>query len=288
MSVLILLNILIFFTMTVRWSLILAALGHKIPYLALIGFRLAGNAISYFTPGPQFGGEPIQVYLLHRMRYHQISRTVPLETATASVVIDRLMELLANFSVLFIGMFFMFKQRLSTVLFDLKAVWIAIILLLCPLLLLLAIFSGNRPFSQTLQRFSPKRLHNLIHNIQNSEREAEILFKQKPGILLQATLASALNWICMIGEFWLMYHFLGLTLSGVNVIIIMTAARFAFLTPIPGGLGALETSQVFILNLLGYSPSIGLSACIIIRIRDLLVGGLGLWLAGKFMTKTRH
>ena len=85
-----------------------------------------------------------------------------------------------------------------------------------------------------------------------------------------------------------MYHFLGLTLSGVNVIIIMTAARFAFLTPIPGGLGALEASQVFILKLLGYSPSIGLSACIIIRIRDLLVGSLGLWLAGKFMTKTRH
>ncbi|MBD3308416.1 hypothetical protein GF339_18435, partial [candidate division KSB3 bacterium] len=100
--ILVAVNGVIFFTMTARWRLLLAALGYRIPYLRLIGYRLAGNAVSYFTPGPQFGGEPVQVYLLHRQptRAHP---AVPVETATTAVALDRLLELLVNFSVLLCG-----------------------------------------------------------------------------------------------------------------------------------------------------------------------------------------
>ncbi len=45
-----------------RWWLALRAQGHRLPYLTVFRYRMAAFAISYFTPGTQFGGEPLQVY----------------------------------------------------------------------------------------------------------------------------------------------------------------------------------------------------------------------------------
>ena len=60
------LNGLILVSMSGRWWLILRAQGYTVPYLTLTGYRLAAFGVSYFTPGPQFGGEPLQVYLVRR------------------------------------------------------------------------------------------------------------------------------------------------------------------------------------------------------------------------------
>jgi hypothetical protein len=60
------LNVLIFSLFSSRWWLILRAQGHPQPYLALSGYRLAAFGVTYFTPGTQLGGEPLQIYLLQR------------------------------------------------------------------------------------------------------------------------------------------------------------------------------------------------------------------------------
>jgi len=59
----------------------------------------------------------------------------------------------------------------------------------------------------------------------------------------------------------------------------------AFLVPLPGGLGALEASQVFALGAFGVSAASALGVTLLIRARDLLIGGLGLLLAGRGMAK---
>ena len=92
-----LVNIGLVILITGRWWLILRTLGYQLPYLALIRYRLASFAISYFTPGPQFGGEPIQVLAL------QQRHGIPGTTGTASVGLDKLFELIANFSFLVFG-----------------------------------------------------------------------------------------------------------------------------------------------------------------------------------------
>jgi uncharacterized membrane protein YbhN (UPF0104 family) len=66
-----------------RWWLISRAQGHPIPYLTLAGYRLASFSVSYFTPGPQFGGEPLQVYLVQR------NHNVPLSIAISGVTLDK-------------------------------------------------------------------------------------------------------------------------------------------------------------------------------------------------------
>ncbi len=80
--------------------------------------------------------------------------------------------------------------------------------------------------------------------------------------MLQATLVSLSVWLGMVFEYWLMTYFLGLRLSLMQAVSALTAARLAFLTPLPGGLGALEASQVLALQTLGLDPPMeSASAC---------------------------
>jgi uncharacterized membrane protein YbhN (UPF0104 family) len=61
----------------------------------------------------------------------------------------------------------------------------------------------------------------------------------------------------------------------------------AFLMPLPGGLGALEASQVFIFGRFGIRNAIAISLVLLMRGRDLLIGGLGLLMAGTASWKKK-
>jgi uncharacterized membrane protein YbhN (UPF0104 family) len=84
----------------------------------------------------------------------------------------------------------------------------------------------------------------------------------------------------MLLEYWLTLRFLGIQVNLIQAIAVLTAALIAFLFPLPGGLGALEASQVLAMTALGLNPALGLSASLLIRARDISLGGLGLLWAG--------
>jgi uncharacterized membrane protein YbhN (UPF0104 family) len=75
-----------------------------------------------------------------------------------------------------------------------------------------------------------------------------------------------------------MLRFLGLHLSLPQVMLALTAARLAFLLPVPAGLGSLEAGQVLAMGLLGVNPAVAISLSLVIRARDLFFGGAGLWI----------
>lgn len=85
----------------------------------------------------------------------------------------------------------------------------------------------------------------------------------------------------MIGEYWLTLWFSGGNFNLAQVVSALTAARLAYLLPIPAGLGTLETSQVLAMQALGADPAIGLAASLLIRARDISLGLLGLWLGSR-------
>jgi uncharacterized membrane protein YbhN (UPF0104 family) len=86
-------------------------------------------------------------------------------------------------------------------------------------------------------------------------------------------------WLSLLGEYLLMVRFLGIPFDLVQGVIALTLAQLAFLVPLPGGLGALEASQVLAMQLFGLSPALGLSLSLLIRARDVIFGGAGLILA---------
>lgn len=282
---LLLVNGLVILAFSGRWWALLAAMGHRVAYGLLSLHRLAGFGISYFTPGPQVGGEPVQVLLLKRRH------DVPAATAVASVGLDRLLEMMVNLSILMAGLVVTLRgtwirSRVSA------GVLIPVGLLLAlPVAYLLLVWAGRMPLTALLKRGGEWLNHRGVYlraraAVQDGERRAATLLREKPGSVLAALLASLVSWVGMVGEYWLMLSFLGVRLTPVQLVSVLTAARIAFLLPLPGGLGTLEAGQVLMFEALGLDPAVGLSVSFLIRGRDVLFGLAGLWWAGAYWNRT--
>jgi uncharacterized protein (TIRG00374 family) len=264
-----------------RWWLILRALDRRLPYLAVFRYRTAAFAISYFTPGTQFGGEPLQVYSL------QSRHALPAPLSVASVTLDKLFELLTNFTFLALGVLAVaYSQALSGLSTRQAALWTAGLALL-PALYLLTVAAGGAPLSWLAAWLFPRLPARLAQNrilsrapVFFSETEALVggFLRRKPLALLGVALACAGIWSLSLLEYWLASYFLGARLTPLQAIAALTAARLAFLTPLPGGLGALEAGQMFVMQSLGYDPALGLAISLWIRVRDTGLGLFGLWL----------
>lgn len=261
-----------------RWHIILRGQGYHIPWWTLLGYRLTAFGVSYFTPGPQFGGEPVQVYFLEH--YHG----VPRPAAVAALAVDKAQELTVNFAFLAAGVWVVLRGGLLAGFVGSEAAFLALGLLVLPVFFLAALGLGRRPISGFLGwlplQWRPAA-QKIIQTVAESEAQVAALYRTAPLFLMGAFLVSLLGWLALIGEFWLMLRFLGLSLTAVQAITALTAARIAFLLPLPGGLGTLEASQALALSLMGFDPALGISASLLIRARDVLLGGLGLWRGGR-------
>ena len=272
-GVLVVLNGLVLLALNGRWWLILRGLGHTLPFWQLLGHRLAAFGVSYFTPGPQFGGEPVQVLLVEQQH------GVPRRAAIAAVSLDKVVELLLNFGFLTIGLLVMLQIGLfDEVSGGTTAIW-PLLLLLLPGLYLWFIWRGRRPFSALLHYValwvSVGWVMKVATAVSQSEAEMNTLCQQTPQAVLSAIAASALSWALLMIEFYCMVLFLGVPLTLLQLIGLLTAARVAFLLPLPGGLGTLEASQVWAFGLFGLNPAVGIGLSLLIRLRDVALGVVG-------------
>ena len=275
---LVVVNLLAIAVFTLRWWILLLGQGYRIPFHQLVSYRLASFGVSYFTPGPHFGGEPLQVYLV--VQRHG----VPTAAAIGAVTMDKILEMLANFTFLGIGLSIVLQNRVLSNQVGAQAVVYALLLLSIPTVLLFALWTGRHPLSALLNltpvRWSGPTLRRWQATLVGSEEEIAHLCRTRPSIVVAALAVSLASWIAIIGEYWLMTTMLGIRLTLVQAISALVAARIAILLPMPAGLGTLEASQVLAMNLLGESAAAGGAIGLLIRARDVCFGLLGLWIGG--------
>lgn len=274
------LNLVMLPVMSGRWWLLLKTLGSPVGLPAICGYRCGANAVSYLTPGPHFGGEPLSVYLLH-MRHG-----IPLPAATTSVALDRLLELLASM-VVFILCFLTFSPTGGGSLFFAASgkFVLAIAALAACTALLVALFTGGRPLSRLVclgRRFD--KSGRLLDAARHGEAMAESLFRLHRRQFIFANLLSLGHWLTVFAEFWMMAYLLGFPLSLGHLTAVVLVARLAFLTPLPAGIGVLESALPWLTATLGLGGALGLSLCLIIRFRDVLFSLAGLSLTMKYLT----
>lgn len=278
------LNLLILAIGTLRWWLVQRSLGWPVPLAALLAYRLAGFAVTYFTPGPQFGGEPLQVHLL------QSRRGVPLQTAVASVFTDRLIDLLANFTFLAVGSAVIAFGGLIGGLAS-GGMWVlAMALLLLPVGHVIALRLGKRPATKLVNRLVQRSTRPAMAYAARVARDAEEmvagLIREQPVLLGWLVCISGLGWALMVLEYHMMLYFLGASPRIAETISALTAARLAFLLPLPAGLGALEAAQALATGTLGWGAATGIAASLVIRARDVLLALLGLAIGGAMTHAT--
>jgi uncharacterized protein (TIRG00374 family) len=267
------LNTVIYVLIALRWWLIVHVENKTISFLPLLAIRVAVFGVSYFTLGPQVGGEPLQVLYLQRNYGMTYTR------ATSTVVMDKLLEFLANFVLLGIGLTAIIQAGIFSTngYGSLASLGGLIVLLLWPPIHIILLYHGKYPISKVLRKFSNNKI---VRFIAASERMAGTFCRRHLGSLLSAIFVSLLAAFGMVVEFFCITLFLGIHLSFWQTIAAWTAGWLAFLVPLPGGLGALEASQVFALGAFGISAVSAIGVTLLIRARDLLIGGLGLLLVG--------
>lgn len=279
---LIALNFLVLILFNARWWAILRGQGYRIPFHSLFGYRLATFGLSYFTPGPHFGGEPLQVLLVEKEQH------TPRSSAIAALTLDKSLEMVVNFLFLLAGVVLIMQQRILAGAAAAGALLVAGLIVIVPAIYLAAVANGRAPITWMSIKLSrspfwqnhagwQERLERGAVIVRQSENEVSDLMRNAPATLLFAVLVSVAAWLVMIAEFWLMISFLGASLSPIQLVTTLTAARMAILLFLPAGLGALEASQLVAFTTIGLNPALGLSASLLIRARDILLGSVGLW-----------
>lgn len=277
-TALIAINVMIYLLVTLRWWIIIRSQNKTIAYLPLVLVRVAVFGVSYFTLGPQVGGEPLQVLYLQRKYGMTFTR------ATSTVLMDKLLEFLANFFLLVLGLFAVLEAGVLPTGGNKPLVSLIPLgaLLIWPPLHIMLMIRGVYPIGALL-RFvfsrsgNPKWMRFLIA----SERMAGMFCQRYPRALLAAVGVSLAAGAGMVSEYALITWFLGIDLHGWQTFAAWTTSWLAFLVPLPGGLGVLEASQVFTLGAFEVSAALAIGVALLIRARDLLIGGLGLLLASR-------
>ena len=270
-------DLIIYLFVTARWWLIVQAENKNISYLPMIGVRVSVFGISYFTIGPQVGGEPLQVIYLQRKYGLTYTR------AASTVVMDKLLELLANFILLVFGLTGIVQAGIlsrngspplvSLIVLSALVAW--------PLIHIILLYKKIYPLSASLQKMSFIQNTKAVRFIRAAEHLAGRFCQRQTRALFAALLVSLIAAMGMVSEYFLMTSFLQIHLSFWQTVAAWTASWLSFLVPLPGGLGALEASQVFALGFFGISAASAIGVTLVMRARDLLIGGLGLLLAGR-------
>ncbi len=262
--------------MACRWWIIVRTEDRRAPYPPMLAMRLAAFGISYFTLGPQVGGEPLQLLYLRQRRQISIPR------AAASVLMDKLLELLANFFLLILALEAIPRAQVLGGLPGLPSFAFALLLLLAawPPLHIILLARGKHPLSTVASRLPGiAKSSPLVRHVRAAERLAGQFCRRHPRSLLSAVLVSLAAAGMSVMEYGLITSFIVSRLSFWQNVSAWSAGWLSFLFPTPAGLGALEASQVLALGAFGFPSSLAIAVALVMRARDLVFGGTGLIIA---------
>ncbi|HRJ42748.1 MAG: flippase-like domain-containing protein [Caldilineaceae bacterium] len=263
-----------------RWWLLLRGLGVHLPFGRVAVYRLIGATVSLLTPGPQFGGETVQVWLLIRRS------AVPAAPALASVALDRMLELTLNLGFLVAGLLYTLGSGLLKVSLTAQSLALVLLPLGLPVIFFVSFWWRGGSLARHLFMLAHRlptgwqsaALQRMLAGLAEGEAHIYRTLRGKPRLIGLGALLSALNWVVLLADFWLATRLVGMQLSGLHFVSFVVAARLAILLPIPAGLGALEASQILAAQSAGVNPALGLALVILFRVRDLVLAlaGLGL------------
>jgi uncharacterized protein (TIRG00374 family) len=276
------LNLFIYALISLRWWIIVRAENKSVAYFPLLLVGIAVFGVSYFTLGPHVGGEPLQVLYLQR-RYK-----LTFTHATASVVMDKLLELLANFVLLVAGLTAIFRAGMLSI--NGSSSWLSlsglVVLCMWPPIHIVFLYKRKYPVSAILGSLPfLKKSSKPVRFIAASERLAGAFCRRHLSSLIGAIFISLCAGVGMVSEFALIANFLHIQLPFWQTIAAWTAGWLSLLAPLPGGLGALEASQVFALGVFGVSAASAIGIALVMRARDLLIGSMGLFFASRAIRK---
>ena len=266
-------NSLILFLSVKRWQILAQAFDIQLSLAHLFKVRQAGNTISFVTPGPQFGGEPLQLYWLRQ------SREIPMDISLAILGADRFMEIFINLSILLLSVIFIFYTDIEV---NLSKTFLFIFLTVSILTMLLVLFLRQPEWLENIFKSLFSRFTHTVSNSNENQnassgwgRLLKKIEKNKSKVILAATI-TLLGWIALLLELFMMMEALGISPNFYEVIFVMLGIRIALLMPIPGGVGTIEASLFWSFEILGLTLAGAGGLIALSRLRDVIVLFIGI------------
>lgn len=267
------LSFLNFYLYSLRWELIVKVLfkEKKIPSSTFFWDRMAGYALSYVTPTAQLGGEPLRIMLIEE-------EGVPKSVGTSSIIIDKALEI--STLIIFISSGILVALFDSRIDFAMKTVIgpIGLIMLFLVFWFYYTSINGIGFFSSIYKFLHLKKIKRLEHleaELNSFEKEMNAFYKQNPRSLLVLIAISIFTIVFILAEHFLVAWFMGVRLTFLQAFLASTIPYIAYLLPVPGGIGVLESGHASIFLLLGVSIN-AFAFVFIIRLRDFIFVLLGL------------
>jgi glycosyltransferase 2 family protein len=271
-----LLNLLLIVVSSWRWQVLCKVVGQQPGFWRLLSIRQAGQCISFITPGPQFGGEPFQIWwLMQRCR-------MGLHNALSALGLDRFYELWINFLMLALGIVFLLltSDLLQSIGGNplLSVLGLLLMLLVSCGLALWWLAANPMWLRERVDHIARRWLKSpALSTLPEDTRPAAdaptqpVSASSRTGVLFSALLLSLLAWLVIVLEMWLVLGFFVPDPEIVAVILVLVAMRLALLLPLPGGIGTLEASVFWSFQLLDWPAGAALAVIALMRMRDVLV-----------------
>lgn len=243
----------------------------RVPFRALLGARLAGEAFNMTTPTAQVGGEAVKAWLI---RDH-----VSLEASLPSVIVAKTTITIAQGVLLVAGILCAIPtlppgSPLLRVMLWLLGVEIVAIGGFILVQLGGMVRGGGRLLDRLRLGWAAQRLEPLV----GVDDALARFYRRQPRRLLLSTACHFLGWMVSAVEAYVILNFLHVPVSLAGALVIEafgTAVKFATFL-VPASLGALEGGHMAATVALGFGAAQGISFSLVRRLREATWVGVGL------------
>jgi uncharacterized protein (TIRG00374 family) len=256
----------------VKWQVLLHAQGVRVPFGPLLQFLFTGFFFNNFLPA-NVGGDVIRGYGLARYTDRGAD-------AAVSVIVDRIVGLLAYMSTAFVAAVIVVNLRGGQGLQELE--WVAFVALLA----LLAIFAIllSRRVRAVVSRLFATRLLARLAPLWNRISGAFEAYRFQYGALGLAFALGLLGIVCTTFVNWLLSQSMGGLMPLPTIFLLNPLIALVLMLPISiGGIGVSQAAYPFLYGLAGVPPSHALAVSLLMQ-AIVIVGSLPgafFWLRGR-------
>jgi uncharacterized protein (TIRG00374 family) len=260
---------------TVQWRLILREAGIARGFWKTFRARISGFAFTYLTPSVMFGGEPVRATLYK-------DGAMSYERLYASIALDKYVELVTKLPCITVGLAFLIILVHRGIL--LIAIASALLLVFFGLFIFLMgkLFTSDQfilklfaRLARPLERLNPRLPERILHVIKEFSTDLHSIIRRR-RIFYCALLAGIAIAGIEVLQTWYILGVLGQGTLEQSFVIYATVLIQHAIAILPGNLGSMEATHLFIFNVLGLGSTKSLVYTIILRLGQLSMVLLGI------------
>ncbi|HZX49968.1 MAG TPA: lysylphosphatidylglycerol synthase transmembrane domain-containing protein [Candidatus Paceibacterota bacterium] len=252
-----------------RWKQVLLSLGSPVSLSKLWGPYLAGFSLLFFVPVIPFASE------LFRAGVLQKQHRIPFSPSMASVVIDRILEITSNLSVIILGgLVFLAVGRPAFLSLKMAGIMVFVSLWFVFLFVLYARIFQRKSVLSLLWR-NGSRAYEVEQEVFRFFRLRNAFFWRGLGASLLRSLAGYARAVAILFALGKGFAFL----PGVAV---LGFYYLGVLVPVPAALGSHDALQAVAFNTFGFGAGAGAAFALVIRSIEVVFALGGLWLLAQF------